>query len=268
MLIAHHDVRIELPHNLTERREYSLVNCREQKLRISNEVVIDRLKHPPEFRNLLRNRIVHIPCNRWFSWCIDLSEFREYRFNESHHPLIEAIFRAQKFLFRPFNILFAERYGVLRSDEFCANRHERLAKDLDEQFEGLLDHRLKPRLGLIGHLTLLTDGCEDDLFAIELEIEGLLELTDPIHSHRIEVSVGSGIDDGDLLLERHGRVYILFEDLNHTLSSFEITASIGIKIGRKLTECLKFAELREGELECSGNLLHRLGLSRTSDARN
>src|SRR5271169_3280309 len=68
-----------------------------------------------------------------------------------------------------------------------------------------------------------------------------------------------------LLLNRHWHVLVLFEKLNHPLTSFELRTSRLVKIRCKLRKCSKFPVLRKIKPEHACNLLHRLRLGCSAD---
>ncbi len=82
----------------------------------------------------------------------------------------------------------------------------------------------------------------------------------------IDVALGAGEDDGDLVLDGHGDVLALLEELGEALAALELLAGGGVQVGGELGEGGHLAELSEFQLEGSGDGFHRLDLGATADA--
>src|SRR6201996_1204690 len=132
-----------------------------------------------------------------------------------------------------------------------------------------LDHRLELRRGIIAEIAAVTDGVEDvDVLAAQQRQQPVLESAHLGDRKRIEIAVDAGIDHHDLLFHLQRRELRLLEKFGQARAAVEQALRRGIEIGAELRERRHFAVLRQLALDLAGDLLHRLGLRRRSDARH
>src|SRR5690606_14978878 len=99
-------------------------------------------------------------------------------------------------------------------------------------------------------------------------VEPVLEGTNPLHRNVIQIAVRHGVDDHDLLLDRHRRVLRLLEHLDGALPARELLLRGRVELRAELRERLELAVLSQVETQTAGDLLHRLDLRRAADARD
>ena len=130
----------------------------------------------------------------------------------------------------------------------------------------LLDESLEVSLGLVRNVTFGLDGGGDlrSLGVDGLEVH-LLELADLFGLDLVEVATHAGEEDAGLLLDGHGHVLLLLEELSELLTSVEELLSGGIQIGTELGEGSDLTILGQLELEGTGKLLHGLDLGGRTD---
>src|SRR3989338_8449571 len=90
--------------------------------------------------------------------------------------------------------------------------------------------------------------------------ELLLVLRHALHRHRRQVAVDRRVNDYRLLFERQRLAVFLPQDRHQARAGIDALFGVGVEVLRKLHKGLKFAELRELELDAAGNLFHRFGL--------
>jgi hypothetical protein len=134
-----------------------------------------------------------------------------------------------------------------------------------------LDEALKVRLGLGGDPAFSTDGERDvcGLGVDSLKVQRL-ELLDLAGLDLIQVTTDTGEEDASLLLDGHGDVLLLLEELSELLASVEELLGGGIQIGTELSEGGDLTVLGELELQGTSELLHGLDLgggSNTGDGQ-
>ena len=93
----------------------------------------------------------------------------------------------------------------------------------------------------------------------------LLESGDLRSLDLVEVTSHTGVEDASLLLDSHGHVLFLLEELSQLLTTVEELLSGSIKIGAELGESGDLTILGELELKGTGDLLHGLDLGGRSD---
>ena len=98
--------------------------------------------------------------------------------------------------------------------------------------------------------------------------QALLEIAHPVEGNVVQEPARAGEDADDLLRERHRLVLRLLEQLRHALAAVETVARALVEVGRELCERRQLAILGEVESQLPGDLLHRLGLRVTTDARD
>src|SRR4051812_41704605 len=86
-----------------------------------------------------------------------------------------------------------------------------------------------------------------------------------VHLDVVDHAVGHGVDDHDLVLDRHRLVLALLEDLHGPAAAGELLQRRRVEVGTELREGLERAELREVEPQAPSHLLHRLDLRVTAD---
>src|SRR5208337_4717711 len=79
------------------------------------------------------------------------------------------------------------------------------------------------------------------------------------------MSLRSCKEKHDLVLHRERHILVLFQNLNHPLSSLDLCHCRFVEVGTELCERRKLSELRKIQPERPGNLLHRFCLRRTTD---
>ena len=84
----------------------------------------------------------------------------------------------------------------------------------------------------------------------------------------VEVAVGAGVDDRDLLLDRQRLVLRLLQDLDQPRAAIELRLRRLVEVAAELRERRELAVLREVEPQRAGDLPHRLDLRRAADARH
>src|SRR5204863_581222 len=97
-------------------------------------------------------------------------------------------------------------------------------------------------------------------------IEAGLELAAELDVDIVEVALGAGEDDQNLLFERQGLVLALLEDLDEAAAAVELVLGGLVEVGAELGEGGERAVLSELEAEAAGDRLHRLGLRVAADA--
>ena len=81
----------------------------------------------------------------------------------------------------------------------------------------------------------------------------------------VEVSTDTGEQNAGLLLDGHGHVLLLLEELGQLLTSVKELLSGGVQIGTELSEGGDLTILGELELEGTGELFHGLNLGGGTD---
>ena len=104
--------------------------------------------------------------------------------------------------------------------------------------------------------------------AAEVVEQLALEAQHVLDRDLVELAVGAGPDRDDLLLDRERRVLRLAQQLGEARAAVELTTAGGVEVGGEQRERLERAVLRELELQRSGDLLDRLDLGVTTDARH
>merc|ERR1719384_119770 len=95
--------------------------------------------------------------------------------------------------------------------------------------------------------------------------EGSLKGSDLAGLNFVEESTDTAVDDGDLVLNGHGHVLALLQQLSQPDTPVQQLLGGGIKIGTKLGEGGDLTVLGELELHGTGDLLHGLGLGSGAD---
>ena len=96
----------------------------------------------------------------------------------------------------------------------------------------------------------------------------LLETRDLAGLDLIKVATDTGEEDASLLLDGHGNVLLLLEELSQLLTSVELLLGGGIEIGTELGEGGDLTILGELELKRTRHLLHGLDLGGGTDTRH
>ena len=130
----------------------------------------------------------------------------------------------------------------------------------------LLDEGLEVSLGFVGDVSLSADsgGNVGSLGVHGLEVH-LLESANLAGLNLVKVTSNTGVKDASLVLDGHGHVLLLLEQLGQLLTSVEELLSGGVKIGTELGEGSDLTILGKLELEGTGELLHGLDLGGRSD---
>mmetsp|Transcript_8630 Transcript_8630/g.10112 ORF Transcript_8630/g.10112 Transcript_8630/m.10112 type:complete len:544 (-) Transcript_8630:157-1788(-) len=129
-----------------------------------------------------------------------------------------------------------------------------------------LEESVKLGLNLVGEEALGADrgGDVGSLLGDGFEVH-LLERGDVAGGDLIEETSVGCVQDADLLLDGHGHVLLLLEDLDELLTSSELLLGGGIKVGAELGESGDLTVLGELELQGTGDLLHGLNLGGGAD---
>merc|ERR1712020_456842 len=98
------------------------------------------------------------------------------------------------------------------------------------------------------------------LGSLDVSEELLLELGDLGRVDFVQESPDTAVDDGHLLLNGHGDVLALLQQLSEADTSVEKLLGSGVKIRPELGESCDLSVLSQLELHGPGHLLHRLGL--------
>ena len=93
-----------------------------------------------------------------------------------------------------------------------------------------------------------------------------LEAAHLVDRQVVEVALGAGEHDDDLLLDGHRAVERLLEQLDQAVAALELGLGDRVELGAERGERLELAELGEVELQRAGHALHRLDLRRATDA--
>merc|ERR1739847_212795 len=102
------------------------------------------------------------------------------------------------------------------------------------------------------------------LGSLDVSEELLLELGDLGRVDFVQESPDTAVDDGHLVLNGHGDVLALLEQLSQSDTSVEELLSGSVKIRPELGESCDLSVLSQLELHGTGHLLHRLGLGSRS----
>lgn len=95
-----------------------------------------------------------------------------------------------------------------------------------------------------------------------------LPLENLADGYGVEETVDTSVDQRNHLVDGHGGVLLLLEELGETLTARQGLFCRSVEIGTELGESSNLTVLGQEELERSGNLLHSLDLSSRTDARH
>lgn len=98
--------------------------------------------------------------------------------------------------------------------------------------------------------------------------EVLLPLEDLVDGDLVKKTVDTRVDQGNHLVDGHGGVLLLLEELGKTFTTTEGLLGGSIEIRTELGEGSDFTVLGQEELQRTSDLLHRLDLGSRADARN
>ena len=99
----------------------------------------------------------------------------------------------------------------------------------------------------------LHKGCSVGIGVKEAVESGLVS-TDIFNGNPGKNVLCNGVNDGDLLLNRNGRILILLEYFNDSRTLIETCLCIGIQIGTELSEALQLSVLGVDQLQRTGYL--------------
>jgi len=135
--------------------------------------------------------------------------------------------------------------------------------------EGLVevgDDVLELLLQLLAELTLLVNGREDiSVVGLDVGQEVLLPLQDLVDRDAVKETVDTGEDHRDHLVDGHGRVLLLLQQLGQTLTTSKSLLGGSIEIGTELSEGSDLTVLGQEELQGTSDLLHGLDLGSGTD---
>jgi hypothetical protein len=150
-----------------------------------------------------------------------------------------------------------------------SSNHRILDINLREVLGEVGDKVLELGLKLLGKGALRGKGVEElRLVGAEVRKEVRLPLEDLGDGDVVEVTVDTSKDEGNHLVDGHGLVLLLLEELSETLTTVEGLLGGGIEIGSELGEGGNLTVLGQEELEGTGDLLHGLELSGRADTRH
>ena len=95
-----------------------------------------------------------------------------------------------------------------------------------------------------------------------------LPLEDLVGWYVVEETVDTSVDQGNHLVDGHGRVLLLLEELGKTLTTGQCLLGSGIEIGTELGKGSDFTVLGQEELKGTSDLLHGLDLRSGTDTRD
>src|SRR6476619_3679386 len=130
----------------------------------------------------------------------------------------------------------------------------------------LVDDLGQGRLGVLVELEGLADRLEDLAVATQRLEQLGLERADVLDGDVVELAGRAGPDRDDLLLHGVRRALRLLEQLDESRTTGELGSRGGVEVGGEHRERLHGTELREVELESTGDGLHRLDLRSTTDS--
>src|ERR1700730_3690133 len=132
-----------------------------------------------------------------------------------------------------------------------------------------LDRRLQLGGGVVAEIAAVADGGEDiDVLAAQHRQQTVLEVAHLGNRNAVEIAVGAGPDHAHLLFHLQRRELRLFQKFGQARTARQQALRRGVEVGAELRERRHFAVLREIALDLAGDLFHRLGLRRRSDARH
>merc|ERR1740123_633296 len=103
------------------------------------------------------------------------------------------------------------------------------------------------------------------LCSLDVGKELLLKLCDLCGVDLVQESPDTAVNDGDLILDGHGHVLTLLQQLSQPHASAQQLLGGSVKIGTELSESSDFSVLGQLELHGTSDLLHGLGLSSRTD---
>merc|ERR1719341_2173014 len=106
------------------------------------------------------------------------------------------------------------------------------------------------------------------LCSLDVGKELLLKLGDLCGVDLVQESPDTAVNDGDLLLDGHGHVLALLQQLSQPHASAQQLLGGSVKIGTELSESCDLSVLGQLELHGTSDLLHGLGLSSRTDTRH
>lgn len=141
--------------------------------------------------------------------------------------------------------------------------------DLREVLGKLGDDVLDLGLKLLAEGTLVLELLEEArLVSAEVREELRLPLEDLGDGNVVEVTVDTSEDEGNHLVDGHGLVLLLLEELSETLTTVEGLLGGSVQVGTELGEGGDLTVLGQEELEGTSDLLHGLELSGGADTRH
>lgn len=144
-----------------------------------------------------------------------------------------------------------------------------MVDDLREVLGEAGDNVLELGLELLAEDTLGAEGVEElGLVGAEVGKEVGLPGEDLVDGDAVEVTVDTGEDEGNHLVDSHGLVLLLLEQLGETLTTVQGLLGGSVKVGTELGEGSNLTVLGQEELEGTSDLLHGLELSGGADTRH
>jgi hypothetical protein len=144
--------------------------------------------------------------------------------------------------------------------------HSSTPSHLQEALDEALANLLELGLEVLAERTLTLDlGKKVGLVRLEVSEEVGLPLQDLVDGNVVEHTVDTGVDQGNHLVDGHGGVLLLLEELSQTLTTGESLPGSSIQIGTELGEGGDLTVLGQEKLQGTGDLLHGLDLGSGTD---
>jgi hypothetical protein len=122
------------------------------------------------------------------------------------------------------------------------------------------------RLELLGHYSLGDLGEQVLLVGLQVSLELLVPLDNPLDGDLVQETLDTGHDKRNLDLGGDGRVLTLLQELGKTLSSGQQVPGGLVQVGTERSESGDFSVLGQVQLQGTGDGLHDLGLGGGTDS--
>src|SRR5205823_940295 len=110
----------------------------------------------------------------------------------------------------------------------------------------LLERSIQFALERVVELLLGRDRCQDARVArIEEAIQLVLVCPNIADSDRIQITIGAGVNDGDLLLDRQRLILRLLQDFDQALATMQLRLGRLVEVAAKLRERRELTILRQ-----------------------
>merc|ERR1712230_291971 len=147
---------------------------------------------------------------------------------------------------------------------FCSLRKKtpRLREVLGDVADNVLELLLEVLAESTLHLDLLE---QTGLVALQVGKEVSLPLEDLVDGQVVEVAVDTSEHERHHLVDGHGLVLLLLEQLSETLTTVQGLLGSSVKVGTELGESSNLTVLSQEQLQGTGDLLHGLKLGSGTD---